>query len=344
MLVLLASRSLGSFDREEKLIGWRGEVPNDGILEPEGTWMETIAWRPRAFIIHNLISAEEARHIVNEAWPQMQRSTVVGDNGSSVLDDYRTSYGTFLNRYQTDIVKRMEDRVAFFTHLPVSHQEDVQVLRYGIGQYYQRHQDSLDNDSPRMATVLVYLSDPEEGGETSFPELSEWAHPEMAHKYGSKFSECAKGHVAFRPKMGDALLFWSYSADGRTDDIASTHEGCPVLRGAKWTTTIWIHTLPFRPEEYDARTNRFRQPAPFKDPGLCFDSGGPACAGWAKSGECEKNEHFMKGNGLDLGNCMKSCGVCEPCDKGDTPCIMNNRKKIGFLAFDPSELDYRRLE
>lgn len=148
----------------------------------------------------------------------MQRSTVVGDNGSSVLDDYRTSYGTFISRcvhaycgddggiddddddmvvmiafmivflceatrvtvvirataanrhcgraqslitpapicprmptapptaphptptppqtsrYQTDIVKRMEDRIALLTHLPVTHQEDVQVLRYGIGQ------------------------------------------------------------------------------------------------------------------------------------------------------------------------------------------------------------------
>mgnify|MGYP001807611458 CR=1 FL=1 len=29
----------------------------------------------------------------------MRRSTVVADNGSSVLDDYRTSYGTFINRW-----------------------------------------------------------------------------------------------------------------------------------------------------------------------------------------------------------------------------------------------------
>ena len=51
----------------------------------------------------------------------------------------------------------------------MSHQEDTQVLRYAIGQKYGAHYDSLDNDSPRVCTVLLYLSDVEEGGETAFP-------------------------------------------------------------------------------------------------------------------------------------------------------------------------------
>ena len=37
---------------------------------------------------------------------------VVGANGKSVEDGYRTSYGTFLKRYQDDVVRRIENRIA----------------------------------------------------------------------------------------------------------------------------------------------------------------------------------------------------------------------------------------
>ncbi|KAL6748389.1 hypothetical protein V8C86DRAFT_1837086 [Haematococcus lacustris] len=339
-LVFMLSMALGR-ELDEQLIGWRGES-----YKPQAPqrlpWVETIAWRPRAFYFHNFLTDEEAQHIVNISWPQMQRSTVVGANGSSVLDDYRTSYGTFVNRYQDSIMQAIQDRIALYTHAPVLHQEDMQVLRYGVGQYYHRHQDSLSEDSPRMATLLLYLSDATEGGETAFPERSQWAHPQLEQTYGAEFSSCAKGHVAVKPRRGDGLLFWSTHPDGSTMDPASTHEGCPVLVGSKWTTTTWIHTKPFRPEEYNPSSNKYRVNPPFQDPGFCTD-GSDQCPKWAAAGECERNSVFMKGGPLVVGNCMKSCRVCTECSTpGDTTCYMRNRQAVGYLAFNQSELEYRR--
>ncbi|KAF5840968.1 hypothetical protein DUNSADRAFT_14992 [Dunaliella salina] len=321
-------------EHDEPFIGWRGEVEvaNDEAPRGPDLWIETISWKPRAFILHNLITDAEAQHIVDLAWPQMQRSTVVGKDGSSVLDDYRTSYGTFLTRYQDDIVKSIEERVALHTRAPVSHQEDVQVLRYGVGEYYHSHRDSLPNDSPRMATVLIYLADPEVGGETAFPEGSEWANAQAGEKYSKEFSDCAKGSVAFKPRRGDALLFWSANPDGKTIDPASTHEGCAVESGSKWTTTIWVHTQPFRPAEFNPKTGRFRANPPFLDPGICRDKNLKSCKAWAEAGECEKNPNYMKGSGMQGGMCRKSCGACEECAENDKECFMNNRRRLGYLV------------
>ena len=65
------------------------------------------------------------------------------------------------------MLTRIQDRVALMTRLPVIHQEDMQVLRYGMEQYYHKHTDSLPGDAagPRVATLLIYLADAEEGGE-----------------------------------------------------------------------------------------------------------------------------------------------------------------------------------
>ena len=59
-------------------------------------------------------------------WSQMRRSTVVGANGSSVTDGIRTSYGTFLRRLQDPVITAVERRLALWTQLNISHQEDMQ--------------------------------------------------------------------------------------------------------------------------------------------------------------------------------------------------------------------------
>ena len=52
--------------------------------------------------------------------------------------------------------------------------------------------------------------------------------------------ECDAGEgLVVAPKRGDALLFYSQSPTGHLDPN-SYHGGCPVLRGEKWASNVWV--------------------------------------------------------------------------------------------------------
>jgi hypothetical protein len=65
------------------------------------------------------------------------------------------------------MIERLEQRIASWSQIPVSHGEPIQVLRYEIGQEYQAHYDYFFHKggmgNNRIATVLMYLSDVEVG-------------------------------------------------------------------------------------------------------------------------------------------------------------------------------------
>ena len=42
----------------------------------------------------------------------------------------------FIRRFHDPIIAAIERRISMFTHIPVEHQEDIQVLRYSKGQKY----------------------------------------------------------------------------------------------------------------------------------------------------------------------------------------------------------------
>ena len=59
----------------------------------------------------------------------------------------------------------------------------------------------------RVATVLMYLTTPEEGGETVFPNADR-------NVTGPEWSECAKKGLGLKAVKGDALMFFSLHPDG----------------------------------------------------------------------------------------------------------------------------------
>ncbi|XP_044475783.1 probable prolyl 4-hydroxylase 3 [Mangifera indica] len=207
-------------------------------------WTEVISWEPRAFIYHNFLSKAECDYLINLAKPHMVASAVVdSETGQSKHSRVRTSSGMFLRRGQDKIIRNIEKRIADFTFIPVENGEGLHVIHYEVGQQYEPHYDyfldkfNIKNGGQRMATLLMYLSDVEEGGETVFPHTKANF---SSVPWWNELSECGKQGLSLKPKMGDALLFWSMRPNA-TVDPSSLHGACPVIRGSKWSCTKWMH-------------------------------------------------------------------------------------------------------
>jgi prolyl 4-hydroxylase len=96
-------------------------------------------------------------------------------------------------------------------------------LRYCVGQEYRQHHDAIPNaDNQRSLTLLIYLNEDFEGGETIFPKVG----------------------LRFRGRLGEALLFRNV-ASGQPDPLA-VHIGMPVTAGIKYLASRWIRERPLK--------------------------------------------------------------------------------------------------
>ncbi|KAL8026625.1 hypothetical protein ABFX02_14G040700 [Erythranthe guttata] len=205
-----------------------------GYVKPE-----IVSWSPRVVVFHNFLSAEECDYLRAIAKPRLQVSTVVdAKTGKGVKSTLRTSSGMFVSVEERmyPMIQAIEKRISVYSQVPVENGERIQVLRYEKDQLYRPHHDyfsdtyNLKYGGQRVATMLMYLSDNVEGGETYFPQA------------GS--GECSCGGkmvtgLCVKPLKGDAVLFWSMGLDGQSDP-KSLHAGCEVISGEKWSATKWM--------------------------------------------------------------------------------------------------------
>ncbi|EFN51227.1 hypothetical protein CHLNCDRAFT_28161 [Chlorella variabilis] len=267
--------------------------------------LKVLSWDPRIFLYQRLLTEEECDHMMTKAGPRLTRSGVVDvDNpGGESVSDIRTSYGMFFDRGEDEVVREVERRLSEWSLIPPGHGEGIQVLRYENGEEYKPHFDyffdnlSVQNGGNRLATILMYLAEPEFGGETVFPNVK--APPEQTLEAG--YSECATQGLAVKPRKGDAVLFFSLRTEG-TLDKGSLHGSCPTLKGFKFAATKWYHVAHYA-------MGGERAPVLPASAG-CKDEK-DACVGWAEGGECESNPGFMVGTKEQPGACLLACGRCD---------------------------------
>ena len=113
------------------------------------------------------------------------------------------------------------------------------VIRYERDQVLRPHYDAnrgaeledANRGGQTLATLIVYLNDVAEGGQTRFGRL-----PQGDGKAGDGDGD---GGLTVRPRRGDALLFFPADAAGAFDE-RTEHEGRPAV-DEKWIARIWRH-------------------------------------------------------------------------------------------------------
>ena len=188
---------------------------------------------PRVVVFGNLLSPEECEGLIAAARVRLARSlTVETRTGGEVLNVDRTSEGMFFERGENDIVSRLEQRIAALLRWPVEFGEGLQILRYAPGAQYRPHYDYFDPGEPgtptilkrggqRVATLVMYLQEPEQGGATTFPDVG----------------------LEVAPVRGTGVFFSYDEPDPATRTL---HGGAPVLAGEKWVATKWLREREFK--------------------------------------------------------------------------------------------------
>jgi len=194
----------------------------DPLQVPKG---ERLCEAPYVVRFERLFSAEECAWLAAAAGPMLEPAVVVDRaSGRQVRDPVRVCDSAgFTWPLENPAIHALNRRLAAASGTAVRQGEPLQVLRYRPGGEYRPHFDSVPGfANPRVMTMLVWLNEDYEGGETHFPTPG----------------------LKLKGRTGDAILFRNTGPDGRRDPAAG-HAGLPVTRGEKRIASRWIRERPF---------------------------------------------------------------------------------------------------
>ncbi|HEY8010472.1 MAG TPA: 2OG-Fe(II) oxygenase [Rudaea sp.] len=188
--------------------------------------------KPRLVVFGDLLDAAECADLIEQAGDRIKRSeTLDRKTGGVQIDPARTSRGMFFQRGESELIARVEQRIAKLLNWPAENGEGLQILHYEPGAEYVPHYDYFDLDDAgtpavlkhgghRVASLIIYLNTPERGGATIFPDVG----------------------VDVMPQQGNAVFFSYARPDPSTQTL---HGGAPVLAGEKWIATKWLRERVF---------------------------------------------------------------------------------------------------
>lgn len=197
---------------------------------------EPLSDSPSLTALHQIAAPVLCQQLLSRVGERLEVAGVTDRRtGRFMHDAARTNHFVQVKLFDLTLaLMLLRARMATAIGQPLVHFEIMNLLRYDPGEAFDLHHDYLDpreagftaelaRDGQRVATLLVYLNDDYEAGETHFPALN----------------------LRFRGKCGDGLMFRNVDRHGDVDP-ATLHAGLSPSAGRKWLLSQWVRDRPQR--------------------------------------------------------------------------------------------------
>lgn len=180
------------------------------------------------FTIDNFLSQDQCKILIDLIDQDAVRSVTASDTPGefSKVVENRTSFSAILEESKHPLVTEVNDKMSDILNISKTRTEALQGQRYEVGQQFKDHFDWFEGSNMkqyvgkqgnRLYTLMVYLNEDLEGGETEFQKIN----------------------IKFKPKTGMAVIWKNLNHDGSGNRFA-LHAGRPVTKGKKYILTRWF--------------------------------------------------------------------------------------------------------
>jgi prolyl 4-hydroxylase len=181
------------------------------------------------FVCRNFLTTAECAALMTRIDADRRPSQILADDPDP---EFRTSETCNLDP-KDPLTRQIEKKITQLIGIDPAHGETIQGQRYAVGQQFKCHHDFFyttesywaeqeRTGGQRTWTVMVFLNQPEAGGQTEFP----------------------KAKVKISPKQGNLLAWNNLDAIGEPND-QSLHQGVAVEAGVKYIITKWYRERPW---------------------------------------------------------------------------------------------------
>lgn len=177
------------------------------------------------YTVKNFLNQQECEQIIELIASKLRPSSLSSYESDS---SYRTSRTCDLGTLNDVFMGDIDNRICQIMGIDSSYSETVQGQFYEVGQQFKAHTDYFEPHEigeyggqmgQRTYTMMIYLNDVDEGGETAFVNIDK----------------------EFKPQQGMAVIWNSLNSDGSTN-IDSMHFAKPVIKGYKAVITKWFRS------------------------------------------------------------------------------------------------------